>query len=566
MGVVFLALHPEQGPAALKFVRAAGTAGDDESFRARFGREIEAARRVRSPRAARVLAADPDATVPWLATAFVDGPTLQEAIDESGPMSGERLVSLAVALADALAVGPRGRCRPPRPQAAQHPADRRHAGGDRLRHRLGARGAAAHPHRRRPGHARVDGAGAGAGPAVRARGRRVRVGRGRGVRRRREGAVRRGVGRRPALPHRPRASVRAPAAAGARRTRPGGAGEAPRPATRRRAAAGGAHRGDDRRDAGGSHRARSHARRPHRRRSDDRGARLGRRGAALPPRRPRSRRADGRRRRTSAPARAGRRPRRAGCRNPRDRARVLVRRRGPPRRPLARRRLPDAVGRRRRPGLPAPQRRVDRRAARVPRHPRARRGRADGGDRPRRRAAGRGDGPAAARPRPGARTAGRHRAADARRPGGRGRGGRVGRRAERTDGRPCRRRCAAEPSAPRPGWGSGSPTSGRPGCSACGGRCPAWSGRRRSTSSGTPRPRRSAATSASSAARPVGRRPRSRSGRRRGCCCARCTPSTSASSNAGWPPPGARLPATRRGGRSWRPRASATRRRRCWRC
>ena len=109
-----------------------------------------------------------------------------------------------------------------------------------------------------------------------------------------------------------------------------------------------------------------------------------------------------------------------------------------------------------------------------------------------------------------------------------------GRRAERTDGRPCswwRRRCGRR----RPGWGSDSPTSGRPGCSGCGGRCRAWSGRRRSTSSGTRRPRRSAATWASSAARPAGRRPRSRSGRRRGCCCARRAPRarTSARTPAG---------------------------------
>src|SRR5690606_28330210 len=103
MGVVYLADHPEHGPAALKFVRAGGPAVADPAFRARFGREVEAARRVRSPRVARVLAADPDATGPWLATAFVDGPTLQEAVEAEGPMSGDRLVALAVALADALA-------------------------------------------------------------------------------------------------------------------------------------------------------------------------------------------------------------------------------------------------------------------------------------------------------------------------------------------------------------------------------------------------------------------------------------------------------------------------------
>jgi hypothetical protein len=101
MGVVYLAHHPEQGPAAIKFVRTGGP--DDAGFRARFQREIAAAERVSSPRVARLLGADAEAEVPWLATAFVDGPTLHEAVDDGGPMTGERLVSLAVALADALA-------------------------------------------------------------------------------------------------------------------------------------------------------------------------------------------------------------------------------------------------------------------------------------------------------------------------------------------------------------------------------------------------------------------------------------------------------------------------------
>jgi serine/threonine protein kinase len=100
MGVVYLAEHPEMGPAALKFVHPASA--DDATFRERFRREVEAANRVRSPRVAPVLAADPDARTPWLATAFVDGPTLGDAVEDRGPMAGERLVALAVALADAL--------------------------------------------------------------------------------------------------------------------------------------------------------------------------------------------------------------------------------------------------------------------------------------------------------------------------------------------------------------------------------------------------------------------------------------------------------------------------------
>jgi predicted Ser/Thr protein kinase len=106
MGVVYLAEHPEMGPAALKFVHPASV--DDATFRERFRREVEAANRVRSPRVAPVLAADPDAETPWLATAFVDGPTLADAIEDRGPMEGERLVALAVALADALGAIHRG--------------------------------------------------------------------------------------------------------------------------------------------------------------------------------------------------------------------------------------------------------------------------------------------------------------------------------------------------------------------------------------------------------------------------------------------------------------------------
>ncbi len=101
MGVVYLARHPQRGPAALKLVRDGAAA--DASFRARFRREVEAARLVRSPRVAGVVDADPDAEPPWLATSFVDGPTLKEAVDADGPMAGHRLTALAVALADALA-------------------------------------------------------------------------------------------------------------------------------------------------------------------------------------------------------------------------------------------------------------------------------------------------------------------------------------------------------------------------------------------------------------------------------------------------------------------------------
>ncbi|MFI9547855.1 serine/threonine-protein kinase [Streptomyces sp. NPDC052016] len=52
----------------------------DEEFRARFRREVEAARRVGGAWTAPVLDADPDAAVPWVATAYAAGPSLASAV------------------------------------------------------------------------------------------------------------------------------------------------------------------------------------------------------------------------------------------------------------------------------------------------------------------------------------------------------------------------------------------------------------------------------------------------------------------------------------------------------
>ena len=57
-----------------------------EQFRERFAREIEAARRVGGFHTAPVVDADPDADPPWMVTAYIDGPSLQEAVDRHGPL------------------------------------------------------------------------------------------------------------------------------------------------------------------------------------------------------------------------------------------------------------------------------------------------------------------------------------------------------------------------------------------------------------------------------------------------------------------------------------------------
>ncbi|MFH9606131.1 protein kinase [Streptomyces sp. NPDC017448] len=75
----------------------------DEQFRARFRREVEAARRVGAQWTAPVLDADPDAPVPWVATGYVAGPPLSQAITEHGPLPEHAVRTLGAGLAEALA-------------------------------------------------------------------------------------------------------------------------------------------------------------------------------------------------------------------------------------------------------------------------------------------------------------------------------------------------------------------------------------------------------------------------------------------------------------------------------
>ncbi len=58
----------------------------DQEFRERFRREVEAARRVGGAWTAPVLDADAEASVPWVATGYVAGPSLSEAVGERGTL------------------------------------------------------------------------------------------------------------------------------------------------------------------------------------------------------------------------------------------------------------------------------------------------------------------------------------------------------------------------------------------------------------------------------------------------------------------------------------------------
>ncbi|MEV0096516.1 serine/threonine-protein kinase [Streptomyces sp. NPDC050738] len=75
----------------------------DEEFRARFRREVEAARRVGGAWTAPVLDADPEAPVPWVATGYVAGPPLSQAVAGHGPLPEHAVRTLGAGLAEALA-------------------------------------------------------------------------------------------------------------------------------------------------------------------------------------------------------------------------------------------------------------------------------------------------------------------------------------------------------------------------------------------------------------------------------------------------------------------------------
>ncbi len=100
MGRVYMASTPAGRPVAVKVVRP--ELGGDQDFRARFYHEIQAARRVHGLYTAQVLDADPAATPPWLVTAYVPGPSLQEAVAGNGPMPEPMALRLIAGVAEAL--------------------------------------------------------------------------------------------------------------------------------------------------------------------------------------------------------------------------------------------------------------------------------------------------------------------------------------------------------------------------------------------------------------------------------------------------------------------------------
>ncbi|MFI5666969.1 serine/threonine-protein kinase [Streptomyces sp. NPDC051704] len=102
MGRVYLSHTPGGRPVAIKVVRP--ELAEDPTFLRRFRREVEAARRVRGAYTAELIDADADGVPPWLATVYVPGPSLSEAVARRGPLPVPAVLWLVAGVAEALEV------------------------------------------------------------------------------------------------------------------------------------------------------------------------------------------------------------------------------------------------------------------------------------------------------------------------------------------------------------------------------------------------------------------------------------------------------------------------------
>ncbi|MYZ19551.1 serine/threonine-protein kinase, partial [Streptomyces sp. SID337] len=101
MGHVYLARSERGRTVAVKLVRQ--ELAEQEEFRNRFRQEVQAARQVGGAWTAPVLDADTEAAIPWLATGYVAGPSLQSVVShDHGPLPERSVHILGAGLAHAL--------------------------------------------------------------------------------------------------------------------------------------------------------------------------------------------------------------------------------------------------------------------------------------------------------------------------------------------------------------------------------------------------------------------------------------------------------------------------------
>lgn len=101
MGEVFFGRSRAGRPVAVKLIYP--VFANDAEFRRRFRLEVEAGRKVGGFHAAQVVDADPDAERPWMVTAFVAGPSLEQILREGQALPLDSVRVLGAGVAEALA-------------------------------------------------------------------------------------------------------------------------------------------------------------------------------------------------------------------------------------------------------------------------------------------------------------------------------------------------------------------------------------------------------------------------------------------------------------------------------
>ncbi|NXY95858.1 serine/threonine protein kinase [Streptomyces sp. BR123] len=102
MGKVYLSHTPGGRAVAVKVIRP--EFAEDPEFRRRFRREVSAAQRVQGLYTAPVIDSDVDGPTPWLATAYIPGPTVAAAVAEHGRLPAGTVLMLVAGIAEALQV------------------------------------------------------------------------------------------------------------------------------------------------------------------------------------------------------------------------------------------------------------------------------------------------------------------------------------------------------------------------------------------------------------------------------------------------------------------------------
>ncbi|MFJ8475973.1 serine/threonine-protein kinase [Kitasatospora sp. NPDC094011] len=100
MGRVYLSYTPGGRPVALKVVRP--EFAEDPEFHRRFTQEVANAQRIHGLYTAQVIDAGTDADSPWLVTAYVPGPSLQQVVREHGALPVRTVLLLMGGIAEAL--------------------------------------------------------------------------------------------------------------------------------------------------------------------------------------------------------------------------------------------------------------------------------------------------------------------------------------------------------------------------------------------------------------------------------------------------------------------------------